>query len=85
MTPLTRSRSRLIWTQTCSELQRSDHGGTFVPQGGDDGTGQRQLVVNAGRLWAGGLATAAVAALVAVVGVLIATVARSARLTQIRR
>jgi hypothetical protein len=38
----------------------------------DDGTGRGRLRVDAGRLWTGGLATAAVAALVAVVGVLIA-------------
>jgi hypothetical protein len=41
-------------------------------QGGDDGSGQQRLGVDAGRLWVGGLVTAVVAALVAVVGVLIA-------------
>ena len=43
----------------------------YVQRGGDPNSGQR-LLVDAGRLWMGGLVTAVVAALVAVVGVLIA-------------
>ena len=43
----------------------------YPRQGGDDGA-DRRITVNAGRLWTGGVATAAVAALVAVVGVLVA-------------
>ena len=39
---------------------------------GGNGTGQRRQPLAAGRLWAGGLATALVAALIVVVGVLIA-------------
>jgi Family of unknown function (DUF6069) len=43
----------------------------YPRQGGDDGADGR-IIVNAGRLWTGGLATSVVAALVAVVGVLFA-------------
>ena len=43
----------------------------YGQRGGDPNSGPR-LLVDAGRLWMGGLVTAVVAALVAVVGVLIA-------------